>query len=177
MNNNPPDREFPDVEIKNESRPRTGARARRRPIVPAQVADVEDLRSYQALLGRLFDEYQPRTAIEEADLCSLAQLRWNTERLDSLMLHELNVRLRGPLVKFDLGPEQRLWLAYRQCLRDETYTAMMKHHLGLLKTQTGIAGRIEKWMRAAKPSAPTDSPKATRGSRKKRPEPEGQPGA
>lgn len=93
---------------------------------PLRVSDVEDSRCFEKLLHRLIKKLKPRTAMEEGDLMSMAQMRWSAERANHLIHCEMNQRVRLPLMQAKETASLRLLLAYRMCLGDRAFILLVK---------------------------------------------------
>ncbi|WP_031499733.1 hypothetical protein [Bryobacter aggregatus] len=139
------------IEEANNTNGPNKPRRRIRIVPPVQVNDVEDLGSFNRLLDRLFSELPPQNIQQEGDLIALAQLRWITERLNSLIEREINHRVRLPHLQTTADAGNRLMLAYRLCLADRSFVLLTKQHLDTVKTLNPLSARIEKW---AAPKAP-----------------------
>lgn len=120
---------------------------------PFFVNDVEDSRCFAKLLARLNEELKPRTAIEEGDLISLAQMRWSAERANHLIQCEVNQRVRSPLMQTKASASVRLLMAYRMCLGDRSFNLLVKQHLDTVKAMQTLSARVEKWSAAKDRSA------------------------
>jgi hypothetical protein len=129
----------------NETEVQTQKRMRLKSTSPAQVNDVEDPRCYNALMERLLTELKPQNVLQEGDLVSLAQLRWSSERLNSLVESDLNFHVRLPQLQNFGDTSARLLTAYKLCLGEKTFVLMHKQHLDTIKTMNTLSARIEKW--------------------------------
>jgi hypothetical protein len=123
----------------------TRKRVSKRPISPEQWNDVEDHRCYAGLMERLFVELAPTNVQQEGDLISMAQLRWTSERVNSLIESELNHRVRMPLMQNIGDTRTRLMMAYRSCLGERTFNLLIKQHLDTIKALNSLSARVEKW--------------------------------
>lgn len=139
--------EVPEVQTQKRNRNRT--------LPPVQVNDVEDPRCYATLMDRLFSELPPMNVQQEGDLTSLGQLRWSSERVNSLIESELNHYVRLPQLQTLGDTGARLMAAYRLCLNEKTFNLLAKQHLDTIKTTNALSARIEKW----------STPKSPRSSR------------
>jgi hypothetical protein len=141
----------------NQAEVQKRKRAGNRPISPEQWNDVEDRRCYTSLMERLFVELAPGNVQQEGDLISMAQLRWSSERVNSLIESELNHRVRMPLMQNIGDTRTRLMMAYRSCLGERTFNLLIKQHLDTIKTLNSLSARVEKWSGTSK--SPARKPK------------------
>ncbi len=148
MNNerNNEDLHKPEVQITNETNKANPKpkKPRARVTPPVLVNDLEDIGGYNKLATRHFDELPPANIQQEGDLITLTQLRWTTERLNSLIEREINHRVRMPHLQSNGDPGARLMMGYRLCLADKVFNLLAKQHLDTVKAINPLAARVEK---------------------------------
>ena len=128
MNNerNNEDLHKPEVQITNETNKANPKpkKPRARVTPPVLVNDLEDIGGYNKMATRHFDELPPANIQQEGDLITLTQLRWTTERLNSLIEREINHRVRMPHLQSNGDPGARLMMGYRLCLADKVFNLL-----------------------------------------------------
>lgn len=144
MNNerNNEDLHKPEIQISSETNKAKPKRPR--PTPPVLCNDLEDKKGYDAMAARHFDELPPANIQQEGDLLALTQLRWTTERLNSLIEREINHRVRMPHLQSNGDPGARLMMGYRLCLADKVFNTLTKQQLDTVKAINPLAARVEK---------------------------------
>ncbi len=106
-----------------------------------RVNDLEDSRCYQ----RLFESFQPVNVQQEADLCTLAQLRWSHDRYTSLIETNLNRHIRASVVNQIPSPGDRLLAANRRAMGDPDHLQMLRQREISIRCTIPLANRVDKW--------------------------------
>ncbi len=109
------------------------------------VNDLEDPRSYTRLQQRLFADFQPANVQQEADLCTLAQLRWSHDRYTSLIERNLNRHIRASVVNQILDPGDRLLAANRRAMADPDHIQILRQREISIRCIIPLANRADKW--------------------------------
>jgi hypothetical protein len=137
----------PDVESKPG---RKTVRRRLTLVRPSEVTDIEDGRLFDKLLAKLQASYAPQNAHQEADVQTIARLRWSNERLEVCERAAMNDKLRGPLRNIQVDPEKRLLLAVSLCAIDDAFLEIKKHQYANLRAINSMAARMERWHSSSK---------------------------